>query len=96
MKRISRFLQFGFAILLSLFTMANRATSADDDRDKLNKRFDDEIAQFTEQIGKSPKTVDLYSRRGDAYFFRGKFAEAVADYKKMVELQPDLLHVTTA
>ncbi len=76
--------------LLSLLATAGPAASADDKRDKLNQRFDDEIAQFTDQIEKSPKSVDLYSRRGDAYFFRGKFSEAVADYEKMVELQPDL------
>src|SRR5438046_2284978 len=60
------------------------------ERAKLNARFDDDIARLTAQIEKSPKNVDLYSRRGDAFFFRGKFAEAVADYEKMVELQPDL------
>lgn len=66
-------------------------TSADDDqRDSLNKRLDEEISQLTSQIEKSPKTIDLYSRRGDAWFFRGKFAEAVADYEKMVELNPKL------
>src|SRR5258707_8939738 len=42
------------------------------------------------QIDEAPKTFDLYSRRGDTLFFRGKFAEAVVDYEKMVELQPDL------
>ncbi|MGE5195347.1 MAG: tetratricopeptide repeat protein [Deltaproteobacteria bacterium] len=64
--------------------------AADDERDKMNARFDEDIARFTTQIGESPKSVDLYSRRGDAFFFRGKFTEAVADYEKMVELQPDL------
>jgi len=64
--------------------------AADDERDKMNAGFDKDIARLTEQIDKSPKSVDLYSRRGDAFFFRAKFAEAVADYEKMVELQPDL------
>src|SRR5204863_5187651 len=43
-----------------------------------------------DEIKGLPEDVDLYSRRGDANFFRGKFAEAVADYEKMVELKPDL------
>jgi lipoprotein NlpI len=60
------------------------ASAADEERDKLNARFDEDITRLTGQI------VDLYSRRGDASFFRGKFAEAVADYEKMVELQPAL------
>src|SRR5262249_46943154 len=64
--------------------------AADDERDKMNARFDEDIARLTGQIEKAPKSVDFYSQRGDAYFFRGKFAEAVADYARMVELKPDL------
>src|SRR5262245_57103557 len=64
--------------------------AADDDREKLNARFDEDIARLTGQMDKAPKSVDLYSQRGDAYFFRGKFAAAAADYEKMVELKPDL------
>jgi lipoprotein NlpI len=30
--------------------------------------------------------VNLYSRRGDALLFRGRFKQAVGDYEKMVEL----------
>lgn len=64
---------------------------ADDESAKLlNKRFEVDIARLTDEIKASPNDVDLYSRRGDAYFFRGKFAEAVADYEKMVELKPAL------
>src|SRR6516225_6078743 len=63
--------------------------AADEERDKMNARFDEEISQLTAQIEKSQKAVDLHSRRGDAFFFRGKFSEAVADYEKVVELQPD-------
>jgi lipoprotein NlpI len=59
-------------------------------REERNQRLDEEITRLTAEIDKSPKTVDLYSRRGDAHFFRGQFAEAVADYEKMVELKPDL------
>src|SRR5262245_52592463 len=66
------------------------ASAADRERDRMNAGFDKDIARLTEQIEKSPRTVDLYSRRGDANFFRGNFAEAVADYEKMVELEPDL------
>ena len=46
------------------------------------------IAEGTEAIKANPKDVDAYSRRGDGYFFRGRFKEAVADYEKMVELEP--------
>jgi lipoprotein NlpI len=80
-----------FMMVIFLFAAGLTIARADDsERDKLNAGFDKDIARLTEQIEKSPKTVDLYSRRGDALFFRAKFAEAVADYEKMVELQPDL------
>lgn len=88
--RYSIIAKFGLIVLLWLPGTAAPAASDDDERDRWNKRFDDEIAQFTEQIGKSPNNVDGYSRRGDAFFFRGKFAEAAADYEKMVELEPNL------
>lgn len=46
------------------------------------------IAETTAGLAEDARSVDLYSRRGDAYFFRGEFAKAVADYDKMVELNP--------
>lgn len=60
------------------------------DGEQNNYRLDAEIADLTDRIAKSPDSVDLYSRRGDKHFFRGKFTEAVADFDKMVELKPDL------
>lgn len=48
------------------------------------------IAELTNAIEASPKSVPLYSKRGDAYFFSGRFTDAVADYDRMVELDPDL------
>lgn len=77
------------AIVLTLLVDAAPLFAADE-REILNMRFDEDIARLTSEIEKTPKTVDLYSRRGDAHFFRGKFAEAVADYEKMVSLDPDL------
>jgi lipoprotein NlpI len=65
-----------------------QALIANEESDKLNLQFDLEIVRLTREIEKT--AVDLYSRRGDAYFFRGKFAEAVADYEKMVEVQQSL------
>ncbi len=43
-------------------------------------------ARLTLAIDASPSSMDLYSQRGDARFFLGEFATAVADYDKMVEL----------
>jgi tetratricopeptide (TPR) repeat protein len=73
-----------FLPAILLFAVLNAVAWADDqERDKMNANYEKEIARLTEQIDKTPRTVDLYSRRGDAYFFRGKFIEAVADYEKM-------------
>ena len=77
-------------VIFFVAVTAALASAADPDREKLNARFDKDIVRLTEEIAKAAKSVDLYSQRGDAYFYRGKFAEAVADYEKMVELQPAL------
>ncbi|MCY2963314.1 MAG: hypothetical protein NT069_06620 [Planctomycetota bacterium] len=57
---------------------------------KLHAKLDREIQELTESLKRSPENVELYSQRGDRLFFRGKFAEAVADFDKMVELNPQL------
>ena len=59
-------------------------------RQELATSLDEQIAQFTKRLEADPKKVGFYSRRGDAYFFRGRFKESVADYQKMVELDPKL------
>lgn len=61
-----------------------------DDRAQLTAKLDKQIADFTTKIEQDSKNVDLYSRRGDANFFRSRFAESVADYEKMVEINDDL------
>ncbi|MBI5761141.1 MAG: tetratricopeptide repeat protein [Planctomycetales bacterium] len=62
---------------------------SDAGREKLHARLDEAIGKLTADIERSPKTFDLYSRRGDQRFFRGQFAEAIQDYEKMVELRPE-------
>lgn len=78
------------SVLLGRYVPADEkaAPQTADDRERWNARLDETIARLTMQIAESPKTFDLYSRRGDALFFRGKFAEAVADYEKTVEIEP--------
>ena len=58
--------------------------------EKMQQTFHETEARLTDEIAKNPKEVDLFSQRGDARFFQGKFKEAVHDYDRMVELDPDL------
>lgn len=59
-------------------------------RTRLAQELDESIRRFTVLSEKEPTSVNPYSSRGDAYFMRGNFKEAVADYEKMVELDPPL------
>lgn len=68
----------------------DKPAASEKTREKWNAEFDATIARLTKSISDNPRDLEPYSRRGDAYFFRGKFAEAVADYDKMVELNPEI------
>ena len=37
----------------------------------------------------SPSAMDIHSRRGDALFFLGRFADAVQEYQAMIRLRPE-------
>ena len=45
-----------------------------------------ELEQTTAALAQAPASVALYSRRGDCHLFLGHFAEAVADFEKMIAL----------
>jgi lipoprotein NlpI len=88
---------FGVACLSVLSVLlAARVPAAESDplseaaQAALAKQQDEVIARSTEALAKNPQNQDLYSRRGDALFFRGRFDEAVSDYDKMVALDPEL------
>ena len=57
-------------------------------RTAMTESLDAKINELTKAVTDDPKNKRNFSRRGDAYFFRGKFKQAVADYEKMVELDP--------
>jgi lipoprotein NlpI len=59
-------------------------------RAELKKSSERIVAEQSKIIAAEPKSVEAYSRRGDAYFFLADFKRAVADYEKMVELNRDL------
>ncbi len=59
------------------------------ERSRLKESFDEAVARWTKAVEADPKSVEAYSRRGDARFFRGDFADSVSDYDKMVELDAE-------
>ncbi len=63
---------------------------SEEEQTTLQARHQEIIRRTTKGIEESPKKTALYSERGDARFFAGDFPGAVADYEKMVELEPKL------
>ena len=54
------------------------------------KRFDAARSDYDKAIAYDPKEALNYFKRGNASFQRGKFDDAINDYTKALELQPDL------
>jgi lipoprotein NlpI len=79
-----------FSVLLAVLSLADDHPLPLEQREKMDKELSDRIRVLTEGLKAAPKSVDTYSRRGDAHFMRGSFKEAVADYEKMVELDSAL------
>jgi len=77
-------------LALTSSSVADDHPLKDQERAELRKNLDEGIKSMSEQIADNPKSVELHSRRGDYYFFRGAFDKAVADYEKMVELNERL------
>lgn len=59
-------------------------------RVEIQHRLRDTVDRFTERLQSEPSQIRHYSRRGDAYFFLGRFDKAVSDYETMLELDPAL------
>lgn len=52
----------------------------------LTKGFEKSVADASKAIEADSKNLNAYSRRGDGYFFLGKFDSAVDDYDQMLKL----------
>ncbi len=63
---------------------------SEDDRTKLRKQWDDELADVSKKLETKPDGLSLISKRGDLHFFRGEFTKSVRDYERMSELDPPL------
>lgn len=78
------------ALVAILGALADDHPLSPEARARIRKELDEAVARWTRAVEANPKDVEAYSRRGDAYLFRGDFREAVADYEKMVELEEGL------
>lgn len=56
----------------------------------MDKDYTETLQALTEQIARDPKSIGLYSRRGDCYLFLGDFEKSEADYEKMIALDSQL------
>lgn len=83
---------FSMIVLGMWIAAADTAPAADDhpipkaERQRLHERLDRTIGLMSRRIVAEEPSPSLHSLRGDAYFFRGRVDEALADYERMVEL----------
>jgi lipoprotein NlpI len=57
-------------------------------RAEMLAQYSAEERHLSAEIAKPPAAVLLYSQRGDMRVFLGRFPEAIADYEKMIALDP--------
>lgn len=62
----------------------------DSERSAMVKHYSELAEELTKQIARDPKSIGLYSRRGDCYMFLGEFKKSEIDYEKMIALDPEL------
>jgi lipoprotein NlpI len=60
------------------------------ERKVLRETFEQREKLLSARLIEEPENVSLYSSRGDARLFLSRFEEAVADYEKMIVLDPKL------
>ncbi len=60
------------------------------ERQQLRESLEQQLAALPVPNDTDANAVQVHARRGDAYFFLGRFNEAVAEYRQMVTLQPEL------
>ena len=92
---LQKFVHFPIVLLAAIAVHSAWAAEPGDhplpreQRESMTKELKSQLSVLTEAIKENPKSVRLYSRRGDVLFFLARFKESVADYEKMVELDSD-------
>jgi tetratricopeptide (TPR) repeat protein len=75
-------------LVLSILLCASTALAASKEDAAMLAKFERDLKELDATIQKGSATLALYSRRGDLHFFLADFDKAVADYHKMIELDP--------
>ena len=75
-------------LLLLGHAEADKHPLSPEQRKSLHASIDKAIAQYDAELKKAPESVDLLSRRGDMHLFAGHFKKSVADFEKMIQLDP--------
>lgn len=76
----------GFAVLCSVLVPSTPAAEPAATFDPAP--WQQRVEKLSAAIAAEPENIDLYSQRGDALLFLGRFKEAAADYDRMVVLDP--------
>jgi lipoprotein NlpI len=84
---------FSAVVLFAAFTLSTTTVLAAPVtwppwRQPLLEKFSGEMGEADTILQKKPDSVPTLSRRGDIYLFLGAYPEAIADFKKMIELDP--------
>ena len=84
----------GALALLAVLLLAGAGRAADADplaaeeRARMTAKWREQIAESDAAVAKDAGAVRAYAERGDAHLFLGEFAAAVADFEKMIALDP--------
>jgi tetratricopeptide (TPR) repeat protein len=78
------------AALLSfvLLVVADLSVAGTKEDAAMIPKFQSDLKELDAAIAKEPGNLNLYSRRGDLHFFLADFEKSVADYRKMIEIDP--------
>lgn len=91
--RSSRFLH-GVVVALALALVSFAVGTAAEppfpasERAQMLRDLSERLVTLDQSIAQAPRTVALYSRRGDCRLFLGRFAGAIQDFEKMIALDP--------
>lgn len=76
--------------LLPLLAAASLSAAEETPNAKMLGAFKADVEKLDAALAKNPDSTRALSARGDAHLFLGHFPQAVADYEKMIALDPAL------